>query len=83
MARIDKRGFIPWNRRSVFISSALVHELIELTPNPISDVRGQMCQRCPCLHIARLGGPDITRIPGPERPVAVRETRREPRFTGR
>lgn len=33
VARIDKRGCIQWNRRSVFISSALAHELIQLDPN--------------------------------------------------
>lgn len=32
VARIDKRGAIQWNRRSVFISSALAHELIHLAP---------------------------------------------------
>lgn len=32
-ARIDKRGTIQWNRRSIFISSALVHETIQLAPN--------------------------------------------------
>lgn len=30
IARVDKRGFITWNRRPVFISSALKYEYIEL-----------------------------------------------------
>jgi putative transposase len=34
VARIDKNGFIKWQRRKVFISSALKHEYVELDCNP-------------------------------------------------
>ena len=30
IARVDKNGFIKWNRRNVFVSSALKHEYVEL-----------------------------------------------------
>jgi transposase InsO family protein len=37
--RINKHGFITWNRRQVFISSALKHEYIELEVDPNVDGR--------------------------------------------
>ena len=37
VARVDKQGFIKWNRHKLFISSALKHEYIEL--DPITDGR--------------------------------------------
>lgn len=39
VARVDKHGFIKWNRRNVLISSALKHEYIELAVNPDVDGR--------------------------------------------
>jgi putative transposase len=39
VARVDKRGFIKWNRRNVLISSALKHEYVELEFDPDVDGR--------------------------------------------
>lgn len=39
VTRVDKHGFIKWNRRNVFISSALRHEYIELEVDPDADGR--------------------------------------------
>jgi len=39
VARVDKHGFIKWNRRNVLISSALKHEYIELEVDPDVDGR--------------------------------------------
>jgi len=39
VARVDKHGFIKWNRRNVLISSALRHEYIELEVDPDVDGR--------------------------------------------
>lgn len=39
VTRVNKHGFITWNQRDVFISSALKHEYIELDFNPDVDGR--------------------------------------------
>ena len=39
VTRVDKHGFIKWNRRNVLISSALRHEYIELEVDPDVDGR--------------------------------------------
>jgi hypothetical protein len=39
--RLDKRGFIKWERRSLFISRALAHEYIQITPALDANVDGR------------------------------------------
>jgi transposase InsO family protein len=52
VARIDKRGFIKWNRRNVFISSALAHEYVELEPDYPDE--GTWTVRWGPIHLGRL-----------------------------
>lgn len=56
VARVDKRGFITWHRRTLFISSALAHELIELAVDALTDT----CQlRFGAIPLGRL---DLNRL---------------------
>ncbi len=41
VARIDKRGFIKWRRRNLFVSSALAYEYIQLDPDYDAKVDGR------------------------------------------
>ena len=54
VTRIDKRGFITWHRRKVFVSSALAYELIHFEPDLDRDVDGCWDVRWGPILVGRL-----------------------------
>jgi transposase InsO family protein len=54
VARIDKRGFVKWHRRNLFISSALAHELVHIGPDLDADVDGRWDVRWGPILLGRL-----------------------------
>jgi transposase InsO family protein len=54
VARIDKRGFIKWHRRNLFISSALAWECIELAPQVDSKFDGSWIVRWGSILLGHL-----------------------------
>ncbi len=54
VARIDKRGFIKWRRRNLFVSSALAHELVQVEPDLDADIDGRWEIRWGAILVGRL-----------------------------
>lgn len=54
VAKADRRGFIKWHRRNLFISSALAHELLQITPACDADIDGRWDVRWGNILIGHL-----------------------------
>jgi putative transposase len=54
VARIDKRGFIKWRRRNLFVSSALAHEFVQVGPDLDADTDGRWEIRWGPILLGRL-----------------------------